>query len=158
MRRDRGGSGQTDPVISIIAPGTRVQGDVEAEGTVRIEGEVLGDVRAGKAVVVGKEGVVEGDVATQDAVLSGTVRGMVVAASRLELQSTCRVEGEVRALRMQLEEGAILNGQVTMGEDAPVSISSEPEASAEEGVQEAPRESRDDGSEGAPREEEAVPG
>ena len=64
-----------DTVISIIGPGMRVVGDCETEGTVRIEGRVEGSVRAGKAVVVGKEGIVDGDIFTQDAVISGTVQG-----------------------------------------------------------------------------------
>jgi cytoskeletal protein CcmA (bactofilin family) len=39
-----------------------------------------------------------------------------VAESRLELQATCHIEGEIQTRRMQLEEGAVLNGTVTMGE------------------------------------------
>ena len=77
-----------------------------------------GSVRAGKAVVVGKDGTVEGNIDTQDAVISGRVKGTLVAESRLELQATCHLEGEVRARRMQLEEGAVLNGTVSMGEAA----------------------------------------
>ena len=80
----------------------------------RVEGEVKGAIRAGKAVVVGREGVVEGDVHTQDAVVSGRVVGSVVAESRLELQATSRIEGDVQTRRLQLEEGAVLNGKVEM--------------------------------------------
>lgn len=95
-----------------------VTGDCETEGTVRIEGRVEGDVRAGKAVVVGKDGEVKGQIVTQDAVLAGRVEGAVHAASRLEVQATARIDGEVRARRMQLEEGAELNGPLVMGEQA----------------------------------------
>ncbi len=115
--RDRGEM-DSGPVISIIGPGMRVEGDCVSEGTIRIEGAVRGMVHAGKAVVVGKDGEVHGDVSTQDAVIAGRITGSVVAASRLEIQATARVEGEVRARRLQLEEGAILNGQVQMGEVA----------------------------------------
>jgi len=117
MARDRNSGGTPpDSVISIIAPGMTIVGDCATDGTVRIEGTVQGSVRAGKAVVVGKEGVIDGDVSTQDAVVSGTVTGTIVAASRLEIQATAHVHGEVRAKRIQLEEGAILNGTVQMGE------------------------------------------
>lgn len=116
MARNRQSNGTPpDAVISIVGPGMRVVGDCETDGTVRIEGTVEGSVMAGKAVVVGKEGQVEGDISTQDAVISGRVVGTVVAESRLELQATCRIEGSVRARRMQLEEGALLNGRVEMG-------------------------------------------
>lgn len=103
-------------VISIIGPGMRVVGDCETEGTLRIEGSVEGTVRAGKAVVVGKDGVVDGDITTQDAVVGGRVTGSIVAESRLELQATCAVEGKVRARRIKLEEGGRVNGTVEIGE------------------------------------------
>jgi cytoskeletal protein CcmA (bactofilin family) len=105
-----------ESVISIIGPGMTVTGDCQTEGTVRIEGLVEGSVRAGKAVVIGKQGRVVGDVVTQDAVVSGHVTGTLVAESRLELQATCHIDGEVRTRRMQLEEGAVLNGTVLMGD------------------------------------------
>lgn len=119
MARDRQSNGAApETVISIIGPGMKVVGDCETDGTIRVEGTVEGSIRAGKAVVVGKEGHVNGNITTQDAVISGRVEGSLVAESRLELQATCRIEGEVRARRMQLEEGAILNGTVKMGENA----------------------------------------
>lgn len=103
-------------VISIIGPGMRVVGDCETEGTLRIEGSVEGTVRAGKAVVVGKEGVVDGDIATQDAVVGGRVTGSIIAESRLELQATCVIEGQIQARRIKLEEGGKVNGMVQIGE------------------------------------------
>jgi cytoskeletal protein CcmA (bactofilin family) len=105
-----------DNVISIIGPGMRVVGDCETDGTLRIEGTVEGTVRAGKAVVIGKDGSVKGDVVTQDAIIGGHVTGAVVAESRLELQATCSVDGEVRARRIKLDEGGRINGTVQTGE------------------------------------------
>lgn len=117
MARDRTSNGSPpESVISIIGPGMNVVGDCRTEGTIRVEGTVKGSVWAGKAVVVGRDGLVEGDITTQDAVISGTVHGALVAESRLELQATCHIEGDVRARRMQLEEGAVLNGTVQMGD------------------------------------------
>jgi cytoskeletal protein CcmA (bactofilin family) len=103
-------------VISIIGPGMRVVGDCETDGTLRIEGKVEGTVRAAKAVVIGKDGTVEGDVITQDAIVGGRVNGKVVAESRLELQATCSIEGEIRARRIKLDEGGQVNGSVYVGE------------------------------------------
>jgi cytoskeletal protein CcmA (bactofilin family) len=114
MARETSGS-SPESVISIIGPGMTVVGDCETSGTVRIEGKVEGSVKAGKAVVIGKQGTVVGDVLTQDAVISGHVTGTLVAESRLELQATCQIDGEIRTRRMQLEEGAVLNGTVQMG-------------------------------------------
>ena len=106
----------TSGAISIIAPGTKVTGDIETDGTLRVEGTVEGMIRAAKAVVLGKDGVVIGDIATQDAVIGGRVTGTVTAESRLELQATCVIDGEIRARRVKLDEGGKVNGQVAMGE------------------------------------------
>lgn len=123
MAKDTAPAQQTrDNVISIIGPGMRVVGDCETDGTLRIEGTVEGTVKAGKAVVIGKDGVVKGDVATQDAIIGGRVTGAVIAESRLELQATCLVEGEIRARRIKLDEGGRVNGTVHTGE-----IRTEPE-------------------------------
>ena len=119
-----------EAAISIIGPGMQVTGDLVTDGTVRIEGRVDGTIRAGKAVVLGKEGEVIGNIFTQDAVIGGRVSGSLVAESRLELQSTSVIDGDIRARseHLHLEEGARFNGTIQM---------IEPGVS----VEEAPRES-----------------
>lgn len=126
-----------DGVISIIGPGMRVIGDCETEGTLRIEGTVEGTVRAGKAVVIGKDGSVQGDVMTQDAVIGGRVSGTIIAESRLELQATCMIEGEIRARRIKLDEGGRVNGNVFTGDVTAPKQAPKPQAQAPAG--EAPK-------------------
>jgi cytoskeletal protein CcmA (bactofilin family) len=108
--------GNAENAISIIGSGMQIQGDIVTDGTVRVEGKIKGTIRAGKAVVLGKEAEVVGDIFTQDAVIGGRVTGTLVAESRLELQSTCVVDGSVRARaeHLQLQEGARFNGQIEM--------------------------------------------
>ena len=135
MSRDRGiKPSPPEQVISIIGPGMKVVGDCDSDGAIRIEGTVQGNIRAGKAVGVGRDGVVEGDIFTQDAVLAGTVKGVVRADSRLEVQASCRLMGEVIANRMQLEEGALLNGSIQMGkgvDGSPQASPDQPEGGSE---------------------------
>ena len=142
MARDReNNQTSSESVISIIGPGMTVVGNCESDGTIRIEGTVNGSVKAGKAVVIGKQGLVSGDILTQDAVISGRVEGTLVAASRLEVQATSHIEGEVHTRRMQLEEGAVLNGTVHMGADVAKASARRPAVgagTAEEGGMVAP--------------------
>ncbi len=116
MKDQQGTHQARDGVISIIGPGMRVLGDCFTEGTLRVEGSIEGTVSAGKAVVVGKDGVVLGDITTQDAVIGGRVVGTIIAESRLELQATCVIEGEVRARRIKLDEGGRVNGNIQTGD------------------------------------------
>lgn len=110
----RGSSGEAS--ISIVGPGMHIIGDIVSEGTVRVEGTIQGTLRASKAVVIGKGGEVVGEIFTQDAVIGGRVRGILTSESRLELQATCDIEGEIRARaqHLHLEEGARFNGQIQM--------------------------------------------
>jgi len=103
-------------IISIIGPGMRVIGECMSEGTLRVDGTVEGGIRAAKAVIVGRDGVVIGDIVTQDAVIGGRVVGAISALTRLELQATSVVEGDVRAKQIKLEEGGAVNGNIRVGE------------------------------------------
>ena len=104
----------SEQVITIIAPGMRFVGDCDTEGTIRVDGMVEGSIRAGTSVVIGKDGVVTGNVSTRDVIVAGRICGNLVAESRVEFQPGGHLEGDVRARRMQVGEGAVLNGSVAM--------------------------------------------
>jgi cytoskeletal protein CcmA (bactofilin family) len=113
--RENGTPRELGDVVSIIGPGMKVVGDCESDGTIRVEGSVEGSVKAAKSVVVGKDGLVVGDISTQDAIVAGRVNGSVTAESRVELQSTCRIQGDIRSRRVKLDEGGQVDGQLHMG-------------------------------------------
>lgn len=102
-------------VVSIIGPGMKITGDCESDGTIRVEGAIEGSVKAAKSVVVGKDGIVVGDITTQDAIVAGRVNGSVTAESRVELQASCRIQGDIRSRRVKLEEGGQIDGSLHMG-------------------------------------------
>lgn len=118
-------------VVSVIGPGMEIVGDIKCDGTVRVEGKVEGSIHATKSVVVGKGGTVSGDIETQDVVVAGSVNGTIVGASRVELQDTCRVEGDIRSRRIKLDEGGQVEGRLQMGKAAK-------KATAEGGAPKAP--------------------
>src|SRR2546422_11601313 len=80
------GAPESEAGLSIIGAGMRVEGDIVAEGVVKIEGTVVGTVRAGRQVLVAKGGEVEGDVITKEAIIGGGVSGSVGAGGRGEDQ------------------------------------------------------------------------
>ncbi|OLC70822.1 MAG: hypothetical protein AUH78_19975 [Gemmatimonadetes bacterium 13_1_40CM_4_69_8] len=124
------GAPETETGLSIIGTGMRVVGDITAEGVVKIEGTVVGTVRAGRQVLVGKGGEVEGDVISREAIIGGEVRGSIRADERVEIQASCVVHGDIAAKRLLVQEGGEINGVVRMGETA-----LEPEAVEKAGSQ-----------------------
>jgi cytoskeletal protein CcmA (bactofilin family) len=116
--KGHGATPEAESGLSIIGAGMRVVGDITAEGVVKIEGTVVGTVRAGRQVLVGKGGEVEGDVISREAIIGGEVRGSVRADERVEIQASCVVHGDIAAKRLLVQEGGEINGVVRMGEGA----------------------------------------
>src|SRR5690242_4693889 len=101
--------------LSIIGTGMRVVGDITADGVVKIEGTVVGTVRAARQVLIAKGGEVEGDVIAREAIIGGEVRGAIFAEERVEVQASSVVHGDIQAKRLLVEEGGEINGVVRMG-------------------------------------------
>ena len=105
-----------DTSLSIIGTGLRVEGDLSSDGVVKVEGTVVGTVRASRQVLVAKGGVVEGDIVTREAIIGGEVRGGIGAEERVELQATSVVHGDITTKRLFVQEGGEINGVIHMGE------------------------------------------
>lgn len=115
---EKGQRTDSESTLSIIGTGMRVVGDITADGVVKVEGTVVGTIRAGRQVLVAKGGEVEGDVIAKEAIIGGEVRGTVVAQERAEIQSSSVIHGDVTCKRLLVQEGGEINGVVRMGEAA----------------------------------------
>ena len=113
MRKNDAGAGQG---VSVIALGARVVGDVHTTGVVRVAGNVVGNVRAGRQVLVAKGGMVEGEIETPEAIIGGEVRGLVRATQRVSVQASAVVYGTITTPRLAVEEGATLDVDLSMSE------------------------------------------
>jgi cytoskeletal protein CcmA (bactofilin family) len=102
--------------LSIIAAGTRIDGDIETDGVIRIEGTVEGSIRAGRQVLVGRQGTIVGDIVTREAVIGGRVEGTISATERLEVQSTSFIVGDIITRSIAVVEGGKINGTVRIAD------------------------------------------
>jgi cytoskeletal protein CcmA (bactofilin family) len=102
--------------LSIIAAGTRIDGDIETDGVIRIEGTVEGSIRAGRQVLVGRQGTILGDIVTREAVIGGRVEGTISATERLEVQSTSLIVGDIITRSIAVVEGGKINGTVRIAD------------------------------------------
>src|SRR5688572_6820858 len=100
--------------LSIVAADLVVTGDLQAEGVIRIEGRVAGNVISGVQILLSEGSVVEGDLRTREAVLGGEVHGNVIASERVEVQPTAAVHGDIITPRLLIQEGGRVNGGVRM--------------------------------------------
>lgn len=108
-----------------LSPGGEVEGDVVSRPGAQngkafvIGGSVSGAVRAGR-VEVRRGGSVHGGVIADEAVIQGRVQGGVQARTRLALEESAEVEGDVLARRLALKEGGRVNGNIRMGDDVAI--------------------------------------
>lgn len=99
-------------VNSLIGAGSAVDGDLEIEGMLRIDGDFRGSIRATGKIVVGAAGRVEASIRAQSAIIGGLVKGDVYVAESLRLLSGGIIIGNVYAPRIDVEENTLVNGDI----------------------------------------------
>ena len=104
------------PIKSLIAQGSRIDGNVKFAEGLRIDGEVFGDTRASpeqsSILVISESAVVQGEIHADHVIINGTVRGPVHARELLELQPKARIEGDVYYKALEMHQGAVISGQL----------------------------------------------
>jgi cytoskeletal protein CcmA (bactofilin family) len=118
-------------IKTLIAQGTRVQGDMNFAEGLRVDGEVHGAIHAtsgsGSLLVISEGAVAEGGLKADHVIINGTVRGPVEARELLELQPKAKIEGDVQYVALEMHQGAIISGQLRpMGAGAGSSESDKP--------------------------------
>jgi len=123
----RGGatSNPAAPITRTVAPATSIDADTQLSGkirckaTIRIDGNVKGEVRCDKTVIVGEGAKVEAAIQADSILISGEVKGNVVAKRKITLNRTARMTGDLSTPGIVIEEGAKLEGKIVIGADAP---------------------------------------
>lgn len=99
---------------TIIGVGSSFRGTVMVGGTLRVEGELEGDVLSCERLEIGEHGVMRADIEVKEAVIAGRVYGNVRALGVLEMKAGAHVEGDIAALTVVMEPGVFFTGRCTM--------------------------------------------
>lgn len=130
-KRDDASKTQSAPVVPIPTPsasqghgapelnallgrGASFEGKLTFEGTVRVDGRFKGQIVANDTLIVGEEGIVEGEISVGELVCSGTIRGTIRAERAVEFLAPGRIEAEVTTGSLRIERGVTFDGQVHM--------------------------------------------
>ncbi len=100
---------------SIIGAGTTIHGDMISEGDIRIDGTLKGNLTGKAKILIGPEGMVEGDIEGELADILGRVSGKIRVTGLLHLRGKASVTGDLYAGKLQVEPTATFNGQCHMG-------------------------------------------
>ena len=103
-----------DALNGFVDSGCTIRGELEFKTYFRVDGRVEGKIRSQAELVVGEGGVVEGELEVARCVIGGEVRGTIRSTEQVTLHTTAKVWADIQAPALVMEDGAFLEGSVTM--------------------------------------------
>ena len=103
---------------TILGPDANFKGELSFEKGMRLMGKFEGKVNTPGRLHVAKEAKMSADVEAGGIVVEGEVHGNLSANDRIELKNSARYEGDLRASKLVVDEGAVFNGHVSVGPDS----------------------------------------
>ncbi len=114
------------PIKSLIAQGSQITGNFKFSEGLRVDGSVIGNIRASEdersLLVISEQASVAGEMHADHIIINGTVKGPIYANVMLELQPKARIEGDVHYAALEMHQGALVAGQlrpIVAGEEKP---------------------------------------
>ena len=103
-----------DEFNAFLGAGTVYQGKLSFLGAVRIDGQFIGEIRSEGTLILGKDAQVQGQIQVNQLILSGQIHGDVVVTGKTIMHKTANMQGNLTTKNLIMEEGALLQGSVTM--------------------------------------------
>ena len=103
---------------TVLGPDANFKGELSFEKGMRLMGKFEGKVNTPGRLHVAKEAKMSADVEAGGIVVEGEVHGNLSAVDRIELKQSARYEGDLRATKLVVDEGAVFNGHVSVGPDS----------------------------------------
>jgi cytoskeletal protein CcmA (bactofilin family) len=126
--KDRVEGGDGD-VQAYLGKGSRVSGKLNFEGTVRVDGQVEGEIAAQDTLIVGERAVVTAQISGTTIIIRGKVTGDINARKRVEIRAPGRLFGNIVTPSLVIHEGVIFEGHCSMASGAEVRSAEAPKAS-----------------------------
>ena len=104
----------TNDIETIIGKNTQFKGILSGDGNIRIDGALDGEISSTGDVVIGDQGNVTATIKANNVLISGAVTGNVIANTKLEITSTGKLFGDVKAAVLSIAEGASFKGNSNM--------------------------------------------
>ena len=102
-------------VVNMIGTGTTINGDIQSKGDIRVDGTLKGSVTTEGKVVLGIDGVIEGDVVCKNADVSGILKAKITVSQLLSLKTSAKLNGDITTNKLSIEPGAEFTGSCSMG-------------------------------------------
>ncbi|HEX6130598.1 MAG TPA: polymer-forming cytoskeletal protein [Actinomycetota bacterium] len=105
--------------VTIVGAGARLEGNVVSAGSLRIDGQVKGQINADGDVALSPQSQVEADIRAQNVSVAGRFKGNIVVKGKAHLARGGRIDGNITSKTLVVEEGGTFHGQSIMDGGAP---------------------------------------
>ena len=105
------GSGSNNSIVN----GTKLEGTINANSDIRIDGELIGKLICKGRVIIGADGYVDGSIDCQNAIIEGRFIGTLKVAELLNVKENAKINGDVDTNKILIQAGAVFNGNCSMG-------------------------------------------
>ena len=120
-----------DGEVTVVGQGARLEGTIVSAGSLRIDGQVKGQVRADGDVMLSPQSQVEADINAENVVVAGRFKGNITVKGKAELARGGRIDGNITSKTLVVQEGGIFSGQSNMDGGSSSSSSSSSSASTQ---------------------------
>jgi cytoskeletal protein CcmA (bactofilin family) len=103
-----------EKVDTLIGKDTIFEGNLNAKGTLRIDGKVIGEINCQGDLVVGDNGIIEAGIKARHILVAGSIKGDISAQGKVELASTGNIKGDINVASLIIDDGGILEGNCSM--------------------------------------------
>ncbi|HEY7280885.1 MAG TPA: polymer-forming cytoskeletal protein [Actinomycetota bacterium] len=100
--------------VTVVGQGARLEGTIVSAGSLRIDGQVKGQVNADGDVMLSPQSQVEADINAENCVVAGRFKGNIVVKGRAELARGGRIDGNITSKTLVVQEGGVFCGQSSM--------------------------------------------
>jgi cytoskeletal protein CcmA (bactofilin family) len=103
-----------DEINAFLGKDTEFEGKLSFKGAVRIDGHFTGEIFTEGTLIVGELAVIESNIHVSHIIISGEIRGNIIADNRIEIHAPGKVFGNIQAPTVIIEEGVIFEGNCRM--------------------------------------------
>jgi len=101
--------------INSLGAGTKMEGTINSDADIRIDGELVGTLHCKGKVIIGPKGFVDGNIECANAVIEGHFKGVMKASELLNVTESAVLDGEVTTGKLAVHPGAKFNVQCATG-------------------------------------------
>ena len=101
--------------INSLGQGTKLVGDLNAQNDMRIDGTLEGNLSCAGKLILGPKGLITGQIDCQNAVIEGSIDGIIRVKELLQVKESANITGEITTSKLMVQPGAIFNVKCSMG-------------------------------------------